>query len=98
MEQGESIRLAGLEEKVAGIQRRVARLEEDQTALNRLATAVEVLATRQESMGTTLDHLNEKVSVLEAKPGRRWDSLSDRLLYAAAGAFFAWVLAGMPGV
>lgn len=93
-DQKETILLAGLDEKVSELQRRVDRLEEDQTALNRLATAVEVLATRQESMSATLEHLNEKVSVLEAKPAKRWDVLMDKLLCAAAGAFFAWMLGG----
>ncbi len=87
--------LAGLEERVSELQRRVDRLEEDQTALNRLATAVEVLATRQESMSATLEHLNEKVSALEAGPAKRWDMLTEKLLCAAAGAFFAWLLSGV---
>ena len=93
-DQKETILLAGLDERVTELQRRVDRLEEDQTALNRLATAVEVLATRQESMSATLEHLNEKVSVLEAKPAKRWDVLMDKLLCAAAGAVLAWMMSG----
>ena len=95
MEQEETILLAGLDEKVTELQRRVDRLEEDQTALNRLATAVEVLATRQESMSDTLERLNDKVSVLEAKPAKRWDVLMDKLLCAAAGAVLAWMASGV---
>ena len=94
MDQDETMLLAGLDERVSELQRRVDRLEEDQTALNRLATAVEVLATRQESMSATLEHLNEKVSVLEAKPAKRWDVLMDKLLCAAASAVLAWMMSG----
>ena len=33
-----------------------------------------------------------KVEALEAKPARRWESLAEKLLYALAGAFSAWLL------
>ena len=44
-----------------------------------------------------LDKLVGKLEALEAKPARRWDSLVDRLLFAAAGAAAAWIAAGLPG-
>lgn len=43
-----------------------------------------------------LDKLVGKLEALEAKPARRWDSLVDRLLFAAVGAAAAWIAAGMP--
>ena len=45
-----------------------------------------------------MDTIDAKVDTLEAKPGKRWDSLVDKAVWAFAGAFLAWVLAGMPGV
>ena len=94
MEQEATVKLTEMDQRIRGNTRRIEGLERGQETLGRLVTAVEVLATRQESMSATLEHLNEKVSVLEAKPARRWDVLMDKLLCAVAGAFFAWVMGG----
>lgn len=37
--------------------------------------------------------LNQKLSILEAKPGKRWDGLVDKLIWAVAGAVVAFLLA-----
>lgn len=44
-----------------------------------------------------LDELTAMVKELTGKPGKRWDSLVDKLLCAAAGAVITWLAAGMPG-
>lgn len=87
-------RMAGLEEKVSACIRRIGQLEEDQRALTRLATAVEVLASRQETMGRNVERLSEKLDSLERRPGRRWESLADKVLLVLAGAFVSFLLAG----
>lgn len=51
-----------------------------------------------DNIETKLDALAEAVAALAAKPGRRWDSLMDKLIYAAALAVVAWIAAGMPGM
>ena len=50
------------------------------------------------ALKTKLDGLASTVSALAAKPGRRWDSLVDKLFYVAALAVVAWVAAGAPGL
>lgn len=40
----------------------------------------------------------QKVETLEAKPGKRWDGLVDKLIFLVAGAVLAWVAAGAPGL
>lgn len=45
-----------------------------------------------------LDALTDTVNALAAKPGKRWDALADKLIYAAALAVVAWIAAGMPGL
>ena len=64
----------------------------DDGALRRLATAVEVLATRQESMADSVGRLDEKLDALERRPAKRWESLTDKLLLALAGAFVSFLL------
>lgn len=53
------------------------------------------LKTKLDDIDTKLDGLASTVSALAAKPGRRWDGLVDKLLYAAA---LAWVAARASGL
>ncbi|WP_352416392.1 hypothetical protein [Oscillibacter ruminantium] len=97
--------MEGLEVKVAEIDQRskynthrLTDLEEKYDVLNRLATAVEVLATKQSGLEKSVNGLVAKVDAIESKPAKRWDGLVDKMLFAAAGAFIAWIAAGMPGM
>ena len=91
-------RLTDVESRCKSNTHRINELKDEITAVNRLATAVEVMASKQNSMGESVDRLETKVDALEAKPAKRWDGLVDKLIFAAAGAFLAWVLAGGPGL
>lgn len=51
-----------------------------------------------DSMDEKLDGLTESVKALTDKPGKRWDGLVDKLIYAAALAVVAWIAAGAPGL
>ena len=39
-----------------------------------------------------------KVDALEAKPGKRWDTLVACFISTGVGAFLMWLAMGMPGV
>lgn len=67
---------------------RIGSLEQDRASLK----------TKLDDIDTKLDGLASTVSALAEKPGRRWDSLVDKLIYAAALAVVAWVAAGAPGL
>ena len=64
---------------------RIGSLEQDRASLK----------TKLDEIDTKLDGLASTVSALAAKPGRRWDGLVDKLLYAAA---LAWVAARASGL
>ena len=93
-----AVKLEDHEHEIGSLKHRMKAAEEANHALNRLATAVEVMATRQEAMSDSVERLTGKVEALEAKPGKRWDGLADKLLYTAAGAFLAWLAAGGTGL
>lgn len=76
---------------------RIKKLEGEHEVLHKLATSVAVMATEMENMNKSVDALADKVGELEGRPVKRWDSLVDKAIWAVAGAFLAWVLAGMPG-
>ena len=94
MEQEMLARVAGLEEKVEDSARRISQLEKNQSALTRLTTAVEVLATKQETVSDSVERLNQKMDAIEQRPGRRWESLTDKILLVLAGAFVSFLLTG----
>ena len=77
---------------------RIKKLEGEHEVLHQLATSVAVMAEQLKTMNENVDTLTGKVDALEEKPGKRWDGLVDKLLFAVAGAFLAWVLTGAPGV
>ena len=76
---------------------RIKKLESEQSELRELTTSVALLAQQMESMTKSSDTMSGKVGALEAKPGKRWDGLVDKLLFAVAGAVLAWLAAGAPG-
>ena len=77
---------------------RIKKLEGEHEVLHQLAPSVAVMAEQLKTMNENVDTLTGKVDALEDKPGKRWDGLVDKLLFAVAGAFLAWVLMGAPGV
>lgn len=91
-------RLVEVEQRSKSNTHRLDAVEKNQEALNSIATSVAVMAEQQKNISDKVDTIDAKVDTLEAKPGKRWDSLVDKAVWAFAGAFLAWVLAGMPGV
>ena len=87
-------RLTAIEERSKSNTKRLDKLEESTEAISRLATSMEVMAERQERVATTetVDKLDEKVTVLESKPARRWDGLVDKALWAIVAAAIGFVL------
>ena len=93
-----AVKLEAVDQRSRSNAHRLDDVEKRQDNLDKLVTSVEVLATRQETVEGDVKEIKSDVKALAAKPGKRWDGLMDKLLYAAAGAFFAWILSGMPGL
>lgn len=86
-------RLTEVEERSKANSHRLDKLEESTEAINRLATSMEVMAERQEQVVETVGKLDTKVTALEEKPAKRWDSLVDKIVWAIAAALIGFVLA-----
>lgn len=86
-------RLTAVEDRAKSNSHRIEKLEEYTDAINRLATSMEVMAERQERVAETVEKLDGKVTALEAKPGKRWDGLTDKLLLTLATAAVTLLLA-----
>ena len=82
-----AVKLEAVEQRSRSNTRRIETLEKTADALNQLITSVQVIAAKADG----------KVEALEGKPGRRWESLVEKILLVLAGAFAAWLAAGAPG-
>ncbi len=93
-----ALKLTETEARSKSNTKRLDKVEERQDALDRLVTSVEVLATREEGVEKDVKEIKSDVKTLTSKPGKRWDSIVDKVLAAIVGGFVAWILAGSPGV
>ena len=91
-------RLVEVEQRSKSNTHRLDAVEKNQEALNSIATSVAFMAEQQKNISDKVDTIDAKVDTLEAKPGKRWESLVDKAIWAIAGAFVAWVAAGAPGL
>lgn len=86
-------------EKLAGSNRhRLEDIEKRQDNLDDLVKSVALFAQEQEYIKEDVKEIKADVKALTDKPAKRWESLVDKLLLVAAGAFLGWLAAGMPGL
>ena len=86
-------RLTAVEERAKSNTKRLDKLEESTEAISRLATSMEVMAERQEQVADTVGKLDDKVTAMEQKPVKRWDSLLDKIIWALVAAVIGFFLA-----
>lgn len=86
-------RLTAVEEKTKRNEGRIKKLESEHEALNKLATAVAVMAEKQETMNDNVEKLTEKVEHMESKPGKKWESLEEKVLVTIVAALVGFLLA-----
>lgn len=72
---------------------RIKKLESEHEVLQQLVTSVAVMAEQMKNMNASVSTLTEKVDKIEEKPGKRWDSLVDKIVLTIAAALVGFVLA-----
>lgn len=88
-----ALKIEGHEHEIKSLKHRMADVERDQQALLKLTASVEVMATKQEEMGTKVSRIDEKMTEMEGKSAKRWDSLVDKVIWLIAGACIAALFA-----
>lgn len=71
---------------------RIKKLEAEHETLQQLATSVAVMAEQMKTMNTSVNALTNKVGELEGKPGKRWESIVEKVLLVVIGAIAAYAL------
>ena len=93
-------RVTAVEQRCKSNSHRLEQVEKQQEAIHSLAASLQVMAAEQkhqtEALNTvreSVSRLDGKVDALEMKPGKRWESLVDKLIWGVAGAVLAFLLA-----
>ena len=72
---------------------RIKKLENENNVLHQLATSVAVMAEQLKSMNQSVTALTSEVEEMKEKPGKRWEGLVDKIIWAVAAALLGFVLA-----
>lgn len=86
-------RLTAVEDRSASNTHRLDELEKRQDNLDDLVTTVKVLAVREEAVESDVKEIKSDVKSLTEKPGKRWDSLVEKVLLTIAAAVVGFFLA-----
>ena len=99
MEQNVEHRLTEVEQRSKSNMHRLEKLEKDHDVLHSMAASLEVMANEQKHQTQTISdvktdvgRLEGKVDVLESKPGKRWDGIVDKAIWAVLAAVIAFIL------
>lgn len=92
MEREVEHRLTEVEERSKSNTHRLDEVEKRQDNLDRLATSVSLLAEREERVEIDVKEIKSDVKSLAEKPGKRYDSLVDKVVWAVAAAVIAFLL------
>lgn len=86
-------RLSSVEERAKSNTKRLDAVEARQDDLDKLTSSVAALATKQEDMDGDVKEIKADVKALNAKPGKRWESIVDKTVWAVLAAVIAFLLA-----
>lgn len=85
-------RLTEVESMAKANRGRLEDVEKRQTDLESLATSVATLATREERVEKDVKEIKADVKTLTDKPGKRWDAIADKIVWALLAAVITYIL------
>lgn len=85
-------RLSRVEERAKSNTKRLDAMEKRQDDLDELVASVSILATKQDCMESDVKEIKADVKSLAGKPGKRWESIADKAVWAVLAAVIAFVL------
>ena len=86
-------RLTEVESRSKSNTKRIDKLETQTEAINRLATSMAVMAEKQDETTTIVTALDGKVTALEEKPAKLWESIVEKIIWAVIAAVVGFLLA-----
>lgn len=86
-------RLSKVEERSKSNSHRLDELEKRQDNLDELVGTVKVLAVREENVENDVKEIKSDVKILTSKPGKRWDSMVEKIILTVIAAIAGFILA-----
>lgn len=71
---------------------RIKKLEGENAVLHKLATSVAVMAEQLKTMNANFSTLSDDVEELKGKPGKRWEDIVEKVIWAVVGALVVFLL------
>lgn len=86
-------RMTEVEARSKSNTKRLDDLEKRQDDLDNLSTSVAKLAEREARMETDVQEIKADVKSLTAKPGKKWESMEEKVLWTIVAAAIGYILA-----
>lgn len=86
-------RLTEVEARSKSNTKRLDDMEKRQDDLDELVSTVKVLAVREENVESDVREIKNDVKSIKDKPGKRWDDIVDKAIWAVLAAVIAFLLA-----
>ena len=85
-------RLTEVESMAKSNKHRIDNMEKRQDDLDKLTSSVSTLAANQKHMESDVKEIKADVKSMAAKPGKRWESIVDKTVWAVRAAVIAFML------
>ena len=85
-------RLTEVEERSKSNTHRLDEMEKRQDNIDDLVATVKVLADREERVEDDVKEIKNDVKTIKDKPGKRWDAIIDKIIWAVLAAMIAFLL------
>ena len=85
-------RLTEVEARSKSNSHRIDDLEKRQDNLDELVSTVKVLAVREENVETDVKEIKTDVTSLKDIPGKRWNSVIEKIICVVAGAVATYIM------
>lgn len=86
-------RLTEVEERSKSNSHRLDDVEKRQDDLDDLVSSVKILADREARVETDVQEIKTDVKSIKEKPGKKWESFWDKVLWAVVAAVLGFLLA-----
>ena len=86
-------RLTEVESRAKSNTKRLDDMEKRQDSLDNLVSTVAVLAEKESNVENDVKEIKSDVKSIKDKPGKRWDDIVDKVIWAVLAALIAFLLA-----
>lgn len=88
-------RLTEVEQRSKSNTKRLDEMQRRQDSLDELVSTVKVLVCREETVEQDVREIKEDVKALADKPGKRWDAIVDKAIWAVLASVITLILSRM---